>query len=44
MMVLSDVWRFVAVGMLAVLDATGHLGLGSLVVLAGLMGLGDGLF
>src|SRR6476619_102458 len=44
MMVLSDVWRFVAVGTLAVLDATGHLGLGSLVVLSGLMGLGDGLF
>lgn len=44
MMVLSDVWRFVAVGMLAVLDATGHLGLASLVVLSGLMGLGDGLF
>ena len=44
MMILSDVWRFVAVGTLAVLDATGHLGLGSLVVLAGLAGLGDGLF
>lgn len=44
MMILSDVWRFAAVGTIAGLDATGHLGLTSLVVLAGLMGLGDGLF
>ena len=44
MMILSDVWRFFAVGALAVLDASGHLGLGSLVVLAGLAGLGDGFF
>jgi predicted MFS family arabinose efflux permease len=44
MMILSDVWRFVAVGTLAGLDATGHLGLPSLVVLAGIAGLGDGLF
>jgi MFS family permease len=44
MMVVSDVWRFAAVGALAGLDASGHLGLASLVVLAGLMGLGDGLF
>ena len=35
---------FVAVGTLAGLDATGHLGLPSLVVLAGIAGLGDGLF
>ncbi|HEX6680808.1 MAG TPA: MFS transporter, partial [Gaiellaceae bacterium] len=44
MMILSDVWRFVAVGAIAVLDAGGHLGLTSLVLLAGLNGLGDGLF
>src|SRR5256885_7812183 len=44
MMILSDVWRFVAVGTLAGLDATGHLGLPSLVILAGIAGLGDGLF
>ena len=44
MMVVSDVWRFAAVGALAGLDASGHLGLTSLVVLAGIMGLGDGLF
>ena len=44
MMVVSDVWRFASVGALAALDASGHLGLASLVVLAGLTGLGDGLF
>src|SRR5918911_3625138 len=44
MMILSDVWRFVAVGAIAALDASGHLGLTSLVLLALLMGLGDGLF
>jgi MFS family permease len=44
MMILSDVWRFVAVGAIAALDASGHLGLASLVVLAGINGLGDGLF
>jgi MFS family permease len=44
MMVVSDVWRFAAVGALAALDATGHLGLTALVLLALLMGLGDGLF
>src|SRR5438067_8232302 len=44
MMVVSDFWRFAAVGVLAGLDATGHLSLAWLVVLAGLMGLGDGLF
>src|ERR671926_418343 len=41
MMIVSDVWRFVAVGLLAGLDATGHLDLPSLVVLAGIAGLGD---
>src|SRR3954469_10308339 len=44
MMIVSDVWRFLAVGSIAVLDASGHLGLPSLVVLAGIAGLGDGLF
>ena len=44
MMVVSDVWRFAAVGALAGLDATGHLNLAALVVLAGIMGLGDGFF
>src|SRR3954449_923389 len=44
MMIVSDIWRFLAVGMIAVLDATGHLSLPWLVVLAGIAGLGDGLF
>lgn len=44
LMVISDLWRFGAVGTLALLDATGHLGLSSLLVLALLMGLGDGFF
>src|SRR2546423_411631 len=44
MMIVSDVWRFAAVGALAGLDASGHLGLTTLVLLALLMGLGDGLF
>jgi MFS family permease len=44
MMIVSDVARFVAVGSLAVLDASGHLTLGSIIVFATLMGLGDGLF
>jgi MFS family permease len=44
MMIVSDVWRFVAIGALALLDGTGHLDLASLVVLAGIAGLGDGLF
>src|SRR5436305_9291347 len=39
MMIISDLWRFGAVGMLAVLDATGHLSLGALIVLAALVGL-----
>ena len=44
MMIVSDVWRFLAIGTLAGLDATGHLSLTSLVILAGIAGLGDGLF
>lgn len=44
MMIFSDLWRFAAVGGLALLDATDHLGLTSLVVLAGFVGLGDGFF
>jgi MFS family permease len=44
MMIVSDVWRFVAVGALAGLDASGHLNLTALILLALLMGLGDGLF
>src|SRR5947207_14427532 len=43
MMTVSDVWRFVAVGSIAVLDASGHLSLPSLVLLAGIAGRGDGL-
>jgi MFS family permease len=44
MMVASDLARFVCVGVLAVLDATGHLSFASLLVLATLVGLGDGFF
>src|SRR5436189_1706115 len=44
MMVVSDVWRFGAVGALAVIDATGHLTFTGLVVLAVVVGLGDGFF
>jgi MFS family permease len=44
MMIVSDVWRFAAVGAISLLDGTGHLSLASLVVLAGFAGLGDGLF
>src|SRR3954465_4032555 len=44
MMIVSDIWRFLAVGMLAAPDASGHLSLPWLVVLAGIAGLGDGLF
>jgi len=44
LMVISDLWRFGAVGTLALLDATGHLGFTQLLVLALLMGLGDGFF
>src|SRR4051795_13082305 len=44
MMIVSDIWRFVPAGTLASLDASGHLTLTSLVILAGIAGLGDGLF
>jgi MFS family permease len=44
MMIVSDLWRFVAVGALAGLDFSGHLGFTSLIVLATVMGLGDGFF
>src|SRR4051812_2628747 len=44
MMIVSDIWRFLAVGTIAGLDATGHLGLTPLAVLAGIPGLGDGPF
>jgi MFS family permease len=44
LIIVSDVWRCLAVGALAVLDATGHLDFASLVLLAALVGLGDGFF
>jgi MFS family permease len=44
MMIVSDIWRFVAVATLAGLDFSGHLSFASLIVLAALMGLGDGFF
>jgi MFS family permease len=44
LMIVSDVWRFASVGMLAALDASGHLSLTSLIVLAAITGLGDGFF
>jgi len=44
MMIVSDVARFVAVGALAAVDASGHLNFTLIVVLATLMGLGDGFF
>jgi MFS family permease len=44
MMIVSDAWRFAAVGALAALDASDHLGYGTLIALAVLVGLGDGLF
>jgi MFS family permease len=44
MMIVSDVWRFVAVGALAVVDATGHLTFPLLLALAVVAGLGDGFF
>lgn len=44
MMILSDIARFVAVGALAAVDASGGLSFTLIVVLATLMGLGDGLF
>jgi MFS family permease len=44
MMIASDLARFVAVGALAAFDASGHLTFGVIIVLATLMGLGDGFF
>jgi len=44
MMIVSDLARFVAVGALAGVDASGHLDFTLIVVLATLMGLGDGFF
>ena len=44
MMIVSDLARFCAVGALAAVDASGHLTFGWILVLATLMGLGDGLF
>ncbi len=44
MMILSDVARFFAVAGLALVDASGHLTFGWIVVFAVAMGLGDGLF
>jgi MFS family permease len=44
LMIVSDVARFGAVAALALVDASGHLSFGSLLVLATLMGLGDGFF
>ena len=44
MMIASDLARFAAVGALAAVDASGHLTFPILLVLAILMGLGDGFF
>ena len=44
LMILSDLSRFAVVGVLAVLDGTGNLEFWSLVLLATLVGLGDGFF
>jgi MFS family permease len=44
MMLVSDLARFVAVGALAALDASGQLTFPLILVLATLMGLGDGFF
>jgi MFS family permease len=44
MMIASDIARFAAVGALCLVDASGHLGFASLLILAGLVGLGDGFF
>jgi hypothetical protein len=44
MMIASDLSRFVVVGTLAVVDATGHLTFTVLLVLTFLNGLGDGFF
>jgi len=44
MMIISDLARLAAVGALAAVDATGHLDFTLIVILATLMGLGDGFF
>ncbi len=44
MMIVSDAIRFVAVGGLALVDASGHLTIGWIAVFAIVVGLGDGLF
>jgi MFS family permease len=44
LMIASDLARFVVVGALAGLDASGHLGFGALAGFALLMGLGGGFF
>jgi MFS family permease len=44
MMIVSDVLRFLAVGGLALVDASGHLTFAWIVVFAILVGLGDGFF
>src|ERR671938_465237 len=44
MMIVSDVSRFVVVGALAAVDASGHLPFPILVALAVVVGLGDGFF
>jgi MFS family permease len=44
LMIVSDLARFVAVAALAAIDASGHLTFGLLLLLAVLMGLGDGFF
>ena len=44
LMIVSDLTRLVAVGALAAVDASGHLGFSLLIVFAVLVGLGDGFF
>ena len=44
LMIVSDLTRLLAVGALAAVDATGHLGFSLLIVFAVLVGLGDGFF
>lgn len=44
MMIVSDLWRFAAVAVLAGLDFSGQLDFASLIVLATIVGLGDGFF
>jgi MFS family permease len=44
LLIVSDLWRFAAVGAIAVVDASGHLTFPILLGLAILVGLGDGFF